>query len=127
MTKFSDKYRIESTRLKGWDYSTPGYYFVTICTRGHEVFFGVFVNGEVQLSPIGKTADRFWREIPEHFPNIAVDEYGIIPNYVHGIINIKSQPIQQPDPHFVLRTCFQKHGHINTQHILTATVGKKLS
>jgi hypothetical protein len=49
---YRDKYRVESTRLKGWDYAADGWYFVTICTRGRECFFG--------KSKIGGIALRFW-------------------------------------------------------------------
>jgi len=89
MTLFKNKYRIESSRLKGWDYSSAGLYFVTICTEGRECVFGDLVDGEMQLSPIGEMAQQFWLEIPQHSSaNIQLDEFVVMPNHVHGIIGI---------------------------------------
>ena len=73
--KYQNKYRIESTRLKDWDYGWDGAYFVTICTQNREQFFGEIQDGIMQLSAIGQLADKFWQEIPAHFPFIELDEY----------------------------------------------------
>ena len=54
MALFRDKYRIESARLKGWDYRSAGHYFVTICTRNREHFFGEVAEGDMRLSPLAK-------------------------------------------------------------------------
>jgi len=64
---FAGKYRISSTRLQGWDYSSPGYYFVTICTRKFQSFFGEVIDGEMRLSLIGEMANCCWKEIPNTF------------------------------------------------------------
>lgn len=85
---FAGKFRIRSTRLKNWDYSSPGYYFVTICTRNFQPFFGEIIDGVMRLTPVGEIVHRFWSEIPEHFPNIGLDEFVIMPNHMHGIIII---------------------------------------
>jgi REP element-mobilizing transposase RayT len=88
MTLFQGKYRIESIRLKGWDYTSPGEYFVTICTKGMVEWFGR-VNGNVmQMNDIGDVARRCWIEIPQHHTDIALDEFIVMPNHVHGIIVI---------------------------------------
>jgi putative transposase len=90
MTLFKNKYRIESTRLKGWDYSSAGWYFVTFCTRGKECFFGDVVDGEMRLSPVGEIACQCWIDIPKHSPsNVALDAFVVMPNHVHGIIVIQ--------------------------------------
>lgn len=90
--KFQNKYRISSTRLKNWDYGQNGAYFITICTKNREHFFGEIVstNGEneMQLNEIGKIADKFWTEIPKHFPFIELGNYVVMPNHVHGILII---------------------------------------
>jgi len=96
MALFKGKYRIESARLKGWDYASPGWYFVTICTRQMEPFFGDVVDGEMQLSPVGKAARAFWAEIPDHHPNVELDEYVIMPNHMHGIVVIKEPAVETP-------------------------------
>ena len=64
MTLFKNKFRIESTRLKGYDYSMPGEYFVTICTHNHECLFGSVAEEEVRFSVIGEIAKNCWKEIP---------------------------------------------------------------
>jgi putative transposase len=51
---YKNKYRVESTRLKNWDYSTSGFYFITICTKERECFFGEIVEGKMILSEPGK-------------------------------------------------------------------------
>jgi len=77
-----------SIRLKGFDYTQSGGYYVTILTLQRECLFGEIVEGEVQLSALGKIADECWRSIPEHFPNVELGEYVVMPNTVHGIIFI---------------------------------------
>ena len=88
MTLFKNKYRIESTRLKGYDYSQPGEYFVTVNTKNHKCLFGTVTEEGMRLSPVGKIAKGFWEEIPKHFHNVELDEFIIMPNHVHGIIII---------------------------------------
>jgi REP element-mobilizing transposase RayT len=86
---FKNKYRIESARLQGWDYTAAGWYFVTICTQNRECFLGEVVAGEMQLSPIGETASQYWKDIPQHSSkNIGIDVFVIMPNHVHGIVVI---------------------------------------
>ena len=92
MTLFKDKYRIESTRLKRWDYSAAGYYFVTICTKDRLCFFGDVSNGEMILSPIGDVVAEEWQKTAQIRPNVTMDEWVIMPNHVHGIIVIQETP-----------------------------------
>ncbi len=75
-------------RYKGYDYSQDGFYFVTICCKNREMFFGDVKNKIIQLSEIGKIAEKFWLEIPDHFSFIKLDKFIIMPNHVHGIIEI---------------------------------------
>ncbi len=86
MTLFKNKYRIESARLKGWDYRSPGYYFITICTRKREHHFGAVENDDVRLSAMGEIAAQCWNENPQHHKGIELDEWVVMPNHVHGII-----------------------------------------
>ncbi|MCG2686273.1 transposase [Candidatus Parcubacteria bacterium] len=85
---FAGKHRIETTRLKGWDYSEPGYYFVTICTRDRVCCLGDIVDGKMRLSEIGEIAHQYWLKIPNHFGNVVLDEFVVMPSHVHGIIVI---------------------------------------
>ena len=73
-------------RMRGFDYSQVGHYFVTICSKNRECYFGDVVNDEMKLNQCGKTADLFWRNIPIHFPNIDLDAFIVMPNHMHGII-----------------------------------------
>ena len=77
-------------RLKDYDYSQDGYYFVTICTKNREHFFGKIENGTMLLNEYGEMAKKCWLEIPEHFPHVILDEFIIMPNHVHGIIIIEN-------------------------------------
>ncbi len=80
--------RRRSMRLHKRDYSAVGKYFLTICTRNRELIFGTIENKSMRLSPIGNIAERYWKNIPHHFPNIKLDEYCIMPNHIHGILII---------------------------------------
>ena len=75
-----------SIRLKEYDYSKAGAYFATICTLNKKHIFGGIRNGLVELSMIGKIANKFWFEIPKHFEDVKLDEFIIMPNHIHGII-----------------------------------------
>jgi len=68
------------------DYSTEGVYFITICCHDRESFFGRLIDNKMILSVIGEMASRFWKEIPEHFNHVRLDEFVIMPNHIHGII-----------------------------------------
>ena len=81
-----DKHHRRSIRLQGYDYSQPGIYFITICTKNHECLFGEILNGEMRLNDFGKIAHQCWLEIPNHFPHIQLDEFVIMPDHIHGII-----------------------------------------
>ncbi|MEJ5165965.1 MAG: transposase [Thermoanaerobaculia bacterium] len=78
----------KSIRLKGYDYSHPGGYFITICTYNRKHLFGKIINGKMALNDGGKIVQQYWLEIPKHFPNAGLDEFIIMPNHVHGIIMI---------------------------------------
>lgn len=88
MEKFNNKYRIPSARLQTWDYGNNGSYFITICTKNREHYFGKITEGEMIVSEIGFFAKKYWHEIPEHFPFVNLDEFVVMPNHVHGIIII---------------------------------------
>jgi len=80
---------IKHYRLPEYDYRSPGYYFVTICTHNRFNYFGTIKNhNTVELSPIGIVARQYWLDIPKHFPIVSLDEFIVMPNHVHGIIVI---------------------------------------
>lgn len=86
--KIRDKDRKHSYRLSTWDYAWNASYFITICTKNREHFFGEIINEKMELSPIGTLAKKFWDEITEHFSFLFLDEFIVMPNHVHGIIVI---------------------------------------
>jgi len=75
-------------RLKEYDYSQEGYYFVTICTKNKTEYFGKIQDGQMILNPCGDVAHQFWLEIPKLYENTVLDEFMIMPNHLHGIIGI---------------------------------------
>ncbi|MCC5918305.1 MAG: hypothetical protein JJU02_13380 [Cryomorphaceae bacterium] len=88
MSKFKNKYRVETARMPNWDYGSNALYFITICTQNRFCFFGEVVNGYMQLSDIGEMAEKYWLEIPLHFPFVILHNHIVMPNHVHGIIEI---------------------------------------
>jgi REP element-mobilizing transposase RayT len=88
MTLFRDTYRVESARKPHWDYTLPGWYFVTICTRNRRIHFGRIIGGSMNLSTVGAYAAACWQEIPSHHPDVTLDEFIVMPNHVHGIVVI---------------------------------------
>ena len=78
-------------RYKGYNYAQDGFYFVTICCKNREMFFGDVIAGKMQLSKIGKIAEKFYLKIPDHFLFIKLDKFVIMPNHIHGIIEIDNE------------------------------------
>jgi len=89
---YRNKYRIESTRLKHWDYSSNDYYFVTTCTKNQECYFGTIENNEMILSEVGKIAAEEWKKTGSIREHIRLDEWIIMPNHIHGILIIDNPP-----------------------------------
>lgn len=92
--KFNNKYRVDSARLKNWDYRKNGAYFVTICTANRKHYFGEIVDkgisNEMILSDVGLLAEKYWVEIPKHFPFIELGNFVVMPNHLHGILIINN-------------------------------------
>ena len=83
-----EKHHRRSIRLKEYDYSAAGAYFITISAYNREPIFGEIVNGEMRLNECGRIAASCWDEIAVHFPNVELDAFIVMPNHVHGIIVI---------------------------------------
>lgn len=88
--KFQGKYRIASARLQNWDYGSNAAYFVTICTKNRECFFGDIRNGEMYLNDVGKIVKSEWERTFEIRPdmNLYMGEYQVMPNHFHAVIGI---------------------------------------
>jgi putative transposase len=82
------KHHRRSIRLKGYDYSQEGAYYVTIVTQHRFCLFGDVVNDEMRLSDAGRMIKSEWIGLPKRFPNVELDEFVLMPNHTHGIIVI---------------------------------------
>jgi putative transposase len=83
------KHRRRSIRLKGYDYSQAGAYFVTIVAWQGECLFGEIAGEEMRLNHYGEIVQKWWHEIPNHFPNVELGAFVTMPNHIHGIIIIR--------------------------------------
>ena len=81
-------YNRKRNRLAGYDYITPGYYFVTICTKGMLEYFGRVQNAKMELNGAGKIVHKCWFDLPNHYKNCKLHAFIIMPNHIHGIIKI---------------------------------------
>lgn len=115
-----DIHHRKSIRLKGYDYSQAGLYFITICCQDRICRFGEIVTVEnsqpkMILNDAGNIANECWLEIPEHFPNAKLHEHIVMPNHVHGIIELSGDVgvqddvrVQNIEPLLPQRNNFQK-------------------
>ena len=83
-----DNHHRQSIRLKGYDYSQPGTYFVTLVAQNRERIFGTVEGNQIRLNKIGELVANCWLSIPKYFDIARLDEYVLMPNHFHGIINI---------------------------------------
>jgi putative transposase len=75
-------------RLQGYDYSTAGAYFVTMCAYRHKYLFGENADGKVVLNDAGKMISDIWQKIPDYYPGNDIDTFIVMPNHIHGIIYV---------------------------------------
>ncbi len=87
-----------SIRLKGYDYASPGVYFVTICVHNRECALGSVVDGQMVFSDEGRLVDQFWPMVADHFAGVAMDVSVTMPNHVHAIIVISRGAVSAPLP-----------------------------
>ena len=112
-----------SIRLKGYDYSQAGLYFVTIIVHDRKRFFGEIRDGEMILNDAGIMIQKWWQKIPEKFPDIEMDVYQIMPNHFHAIVknngmgvgaNPRVRPDNDDDGDAGVRIIGQTHGSART-------------
>ena len=87
MTYNPEIHRRQSIRLKDYDYSQAGLYFVTVCAWNRECLFGEIRNSEMSLNELGEIIMKCWDEIPNHFLHLKTDEFIVMPNHVHNIVS----------------------------------------
>jgi putative transposase len=90
MTYNPEIHHRRSIRLKGYDYSQPGAYFVTVCACNMECLFGKIANGGMILNEYGEIVMKYWDTIPGHFLHVETDEFIVMPNHMHGIVFVKN-------------------------------------
>jgi REP element-mobilizing transposase RayT len=93
MTFNPNTHHRKSIRLRGYDYSQAGLYFITICTHERMPLFGEIIDGKMMPNETGMMAGKCWCAIPDHFPWAMLDEFIVMPNHVHGIITIGANDV----------------------------------
>ena len=88
--KFQNKYRIPSARWQQWDYASEGLYFITICTKNHQHFFGEIIDGKMILNEFGKIVQNEWIKSIKMRPDMHLElgEFVVMPNHFHAVIMI---------------------------------------
>jgi len=81
----------KNLRLKGWDYATPGHYFVTICTHDKKPLFGTVVHGRMVLNDAGRMVQRVWENLPRYYAGMESGEAVVMPDHFHGVVRITRQ------------------------------------
>jgi putative transposase len=89
-------------RLTGYDYSQPGFYFVTICVQENRLVFGSIIDDQVKLREPGQIAESVWITLPRRFAHVKLHEYVFMPNHMHGIIQLTDQDPAQAGPRAAL-------------------------
>ena len=124
--------RRRSIRLKDYDYSQSGLYFITICTANKYCLLGTDSEYSVNLSNIGEIARDCWLEIPSHFNNAKLDEFVVMPNHIHGIIVLTDneekraenfQPLQSHKQNVGVQYIEPTLPHNRFQHITPKSLG----
>jgi REP element-mobilizing transposase RayT len=107
-----NKHHRRSIRLKGYDYTQAGAYFVTIVTQDRECLFGEVVEGEMRVNPFGEIVAWAWNDLPNHNPHVELDAFVVMPNHVHGIVLIVDDLVgagSEPAPTMAMVTT-RRHG-----------------
>ena len=112
--KYNPKiHKRQSIRLKGWDYSHPGLYFITICAQYHTHLFGYIQNKKMHLNDAGKMVEKWYFEMENKYPNMKCDVHTVMPNHFHCIVHIIENDNVKRDAHAgtSLRGCHETDGH----------------
>ena len=92
------KHHRRSVRLRGWDYSNAGAYFVTLCAKNRECLFSTVVHGEMQLNEMGRIAAECWEWLEKQYAHVEWDQWVIMPNHMHAIIVLHGRGALQRAP-----------------------------
>ena len=114
MTNDTKTLRRKSIRLKDYDYSQAGAYFITICTHERQALLGQIVDGRMQLNSLGEIVQAVWFALTEHYAHIHLGAFIVMSNHVHGIIEFKIEEAASsvgvslkptPTRHVYLKSC----------------------
>jgi putative transposase len=114
---YKNKYRVESIRLKEWDYSTPWWYFITINAKSHFCHFGEVIECNMILNELGADVKKIWEEIPSHYSNTELDYFQIMPSHIHGIIIINNAKLSKSEQKITLSNIIGSFKSAVTKHI----------
>jgi putative transposase len=121
VTLYLDKYRVETSRLRGWDYRLPGWYFETICTRNRACVLGCVVDDKMQLSAAGLAVQSEFIELPGHYDRVYLDAFIVMPNHVHAIVVIGGKHVYSPTALIVERG-IDNPGWLSPQAVSLSTI-----
>jgi putative transposase len=93
-----EKHHRQSTRLDGYDYSSPDGYFVTICLENREQLLGTVLDGRMAPNKLGRAVRHTWDGLADRFPSILLDAFVVMPNHVHGIVFLGANPDTKDSP-----------------------------
>jgi len=113
-----------SIRVPSYDYSQDGWYFVTICTQNREDMFGEIAKDQMWLNNAGFMVKTWWQKVTGKFPSVQIDEYVVMPNHFHGIINIVGATLcGRPDVDVADGKLAQTHNRLGQSHRIAPTLG----
>ena len=113
MTYNPEIHHRRSIRLKRYDYSQAGAYFVTVCVKDHACLFGDVEQDEMNLNNAGNMVKTWWLSIPDKYKHVELDEYMIMPNHFHGIIKIVgADQCVCPDPYVCPDVCLYHNPYV---------------
>ena len=118
----------KSNRLSHFDYRSPGAYFLTICTKDRKCLLWDTVGASIarpQLTGYGQVVQNAIREIPKHYPAISLDHYVVMPNHIHLLLQINTDPDGRPMAAPTISTVVQQLKGVVTKQ-LGHSIGQKL-
>lgn len=114
---FRNQYRTTSIRAEWWDYRNSAIYFITVCTKDKEIFFGKISESTMILSEIGKIVNNCWLSIPERYRFVQLDEFIVMPNHLHGIIVINADQLYPTESRSL---CEDYHQKVSSNILMSA-------
>ncbi|MGA3014693.1 MAG: transposase [Bacteroidales bacterium] len=123
MKDFAQYHHRRSTWLQGYDYSQEGMFFITICTHEKQRAFGFIDNAMMYLNESGVIAQECWMEIPIHYPNVVLHDFIVMPDHIHGIIELGVQNFEPQPSQQIFESIQHQRQHNEYQKIIPRSVG----